>query len=134
MIRILHIVFALGLSAAPLHAATDRETIDRWYAMLMGGNAQGLGDMLADNAVIRLTDTKLALSKTEFLATMDDWRAQIVGAGIRHKVIAENGVTIVMVCYDFADNDILMSEKFRISGGLITENSQTRVADDCSGF
>jgi hypothetical protein len=40
----------------------------------------------------------------------------------------------VLACYDFAENDILIRETFKIDSGLILENSQTRVAEDCSAY
>lgn len=135
MKRTIAAALLLCACAAPLQAASDEETIGLWYAMLVGGNAKGLGDLLADDAVIRLLDSKIDQSKTEFLATMDAWRVQVAGAGIRHKIAAaETGVTTVLTCYDFAEADILQRETFRIDGGLIRENTQTRVADDCSAF
>ena len=64
-------------------------------------------------------------NKTEFLGTMGEWRIAIAGGGIRHKVEkAEGDATTVLACYDFAENDILMRETFRIAGGLIVENTQ----------
>jgi hypothetical protein len=129
---------AIALLIAPAtasRAASDEETIGLWYAMLVGGNAKGLGDMLADDAVIRLLDSGVDQSKADFLATMDDWRAQVAGAGIRHKIVEMAGkVTTVLVCYDFAENDIQQRETFRIEGGAIRENTQARVADSCAGF
>ena len=66
---------------------------------------------------------------------MGEWRIAIAGGGIRHKVEKADGdVTTVLACYDFAENDILIRETFKIDSGLITENSQTRVAEDCSAY
>ena len=69
----------------------------------------------ADEAVIELEDVGIKQNKTEFLGTMGEWRIAIAGGGIRHKVEKTEGdVTTVLACYDFAENDILMRETFKI--------------------
>jgi len=134
-LRLAATVTALALLALPTQAATDEQTINQWYAMLVGANAQGLGNMLADNATIRLLDVNMTQTKAEFLATMDDWRTQVAGAGIRHRIEGRDGDTFTVVaCYDFAENDILMRETFVIKDGLIADNSQARIATDCNNF
>jgi hypothetical protein len=126
---------AACLLASVASAATPDDTITRWYAMLVAANEDGLAKALSDDAVIRLTDIGRMQSKAEFLGTLGEWRIAIAGGGIRHKVEKTEGdVTTVLACYDFAENDILMRESFRISGGLITENTQARVAEDCDAY
>jgi hypothetical protein len=135
VIRAAALVACLLATAAPSFADDADDTITRWYAMLTAANEDGLAKALADDAVIRLTDINVVRSKTEFLGTLGEWRIAIAGGGIRHKVEKTEGeVTTVLACYDFAENDILMRETFTIADGLIKENTQTRVAEDCDAY
>jgi len=128
-------LLALAVSLLPASAASNDEVIDRWYAMLVAANADGLSQLLADNVKIKLDDLGIEQNKAEFLGSMDEWKVAVAGAGIRHKVEGADGpVTTVLACYDFAENDILIRETFRIESGLITENTQTNVAEDCNAF
>ena len=132
--------FAAVLAAAlvaplPGFAASAAETLDRWYAMLNAANADGLAALLSDDARIRLDDLGIEQDKSEFLASMDEWRVAVAGAGIRHRIEREGGVeATVLVCYDFAENDILMRETFRFAGDLIIETTQTQLAQDCKAY
>jgi hypothetical protein len=134
-IRAAAFIACLLATAGSCFAADAEETITRWYAMLTAANEDGLAKALTDDAVIRLTDINVVRSKTEFLGTLGEWRIAIAGGGIRHKVESTEGdVTTVLACYDFAENDILMRETFRIADGLIHENTQARVAEDCDTY
>ena len=134
-IRAAALIACLLATVAPSFASSADDTITRWYAMLTAANEDGLAKALADDAKIRLTDINVVRSKTEFLGTLGEWRIAIAGGGIRHKVEKTEGdVTTVLACYDFAENDILMRETFRIDDGLIHENTQTRVAEDCDAY
>jgi hypothetical protein len=134
-IRAAAFIACLLATAGSCLAADAEETITRWYAMLTAANEDGLAKALADDAVIRLTDINVVRSKTEFLGTLGEWRIAIAGGGIRHKVEKTEGdVTTVVACYDFAENDILMRETFRIADGLIHENTQARIAEDCDTY
>lgn len=132
--------FAAVLAAAlvaplPGFAASAAETLDRWYAMLNAANDDGLAALLSDDARIRLDGLGIEQDKSEFLASMDEWRVAVAGAGIRHRIEREAGVeATVLVCYDFAENDILMRETFRFAGDLIIETTQTQLAQDCKAY
>ena len=130
-------LLAVGLlaSLAPCRADAPDETITRWYAMLMAANEDGLAKLLSDDAKIKLTGIDITQSKAQFLGTMNEWRIAIAGGGIRHKLEKKEGdATTVRACYDFVDNDILMRETFRIVGGLIVENTQTEIGDNCDAY
>ena len=132
--RMLALVAALFSALTPSLAAGN-DTITRWYSMLVAANEDGLASLLADKVVIKLEDIGITQNKSEFLGTMGEWRIAIAGGGIRHKVEKTDGdVTTVVACYDFAENDILIRETFKIDSGLIIENSQTRVAEDCNAY
>ena len=133
--RILVLVAALFSALAPALAADNDDIITRWYSMLVAANEDGLASLLADKVVIKLEDIGITQNKSEFLGTMGEWRIAIAGGGIRHKVEKSEGdMTTVLACYDFAENDILIRETFKIDDGLIAENTQTRVAEDCNAY
>jgi hypothetical protein len=135
LVRIAAVAICLLASVAQSSPATAEDTITRWYAMLVAVNENGLAKALSNDAVIRLSDIGKVQNKAEFLGTLGEWRIAIAGGGIRHKVEkAEGDVTTVLACYDFAENDILMRETFRIADGLITENTQTRVGENCDAY
>jgi hypothetical protein len=135
VLRFAALATALLAMAAPSSAETADETITRWYAMLVAANEEGLAKALSDKAVIKLSDIGVTQNKTEFLGTMGEWRIAIAGGGIRHKVERTDGdTTTVLACYDFAENDILMRETFRIADGLIAENTQARVGENCDAY
>jgi hypothetical protein len=133
--RMLLAVAALLSALTPSLAAGNDDIITRWYSMLVAANEDGLASLLSDKVVIKLEDIGITQNKAEFLGTMGEWRIAIAGGGIRHKVEKTDGdVTTVLACYDFAENDILIRETFKIDDGLIGENTQARVADDCNAF
>jgi hypothetical protein len=116
-------------------ASADEAVIQRWYDALLAVDRAGLSAVLAEDARIRLDDLGIEQTKAEFIASMDEWQGAVAGAQIRHKVEATQGkVTTVVACYDFPENDILMRETFSISDGLITENTQATVAEDCATY
>jgi hypothetical protein len=133
--RILLFVAAFFAMLTPSLAAGNDDIITRWYSMLVAANEDGLASLLSDKVAIKLDDIGITQNKSEFLGTMGEWRIAIAGGGIRHKVEKADGdVTTVLACYDFAENDILIRETFKIDGGLIGENTQSRVADDCNAY
>src|SRR5262249_3547290 len=134
-LRTVLLAVALLASLAPCRAEAPDEPIPRWYAMLTAANEDGLAKLLSDDVRIKLTGIDVTQTKAQFLGTMSEWRIAIAGGGIRHKVEKTEGdTTMVRACYDFADNDILMRETFRIVGGLIVENTQTAIGDDCDAY
>jgi hypothetical protein len=133
--RILVVVAMLSSALTPARAGDNDDIITRWYSMLVAANEDGLASLLADKVVIKLEDIGISQNKSEFLGTMGEWRIAIAGGGIRHKVEKSDGdATTVLACYDFAENDILIRETFKIDDGLIAENTQTRVAEDCNAY
>jgi hypothetical protein len=129
----------LASTAALLLAAggarADNQVIERWYAALLTADRDTLAELLADDARISLDDPDVIQDKQEFLDSMDEWENAVTGASIRHRVEKQDeGVTTVMVCYDFPDNRMLMQETFAVSDGRITASSQAEVADNCDGY
>lgn len=124
----------IGLAVVPTFA-DDGAVIDRWYVALLSADRAGLSELLSDDARINLTDMDVVQSKQEFLASMDEWQVSAKGATIRHRIEkSEGGVSTVIACYDFPNNDLLMQETFAVAGDRITASSQAIVAENCDSF
>ncbi|SJM31716.1 nuclear transport factor 2 family protein [Mesorhizobium delmotii] len=115
--------------------ADDGALIDRWYAALLVADRTELSDLLADDVRIKLDDLGVVQTKQEFIASIDDWKGAVAGAEIRHRIEkTEGGVTTVIACYDFPNNDMLMQETFAIADNRITASSQAAIAENCDGY
>ncbi|MET3662356.1 nuclear transport factor 2 family protein [Aquamicrobium ahrensii] len=113
----------------------DEAVIERWYEALLRADSAALAELLADDARISLDDLDIIQTKDEFLESMGEWENAVAGGAIRHRLEKEeDGVSTVMVCYDFPNNQMLMQETFAISEGRITAGSQAEVADNCDGY
>lgn len=127
-------VAALLFSLTPA-LADDGAVIDRWYSALLVADRTELSDLLADDVRIKLDDLGVVQSKQEFIASIDEWKGAVAGAAIRHRIEKrEAGVTTVIACYDFPNNDMLMQETFAVTGNRITASSQAAIAENCDGF
>jgi hypothetical protein len=127
-------VAALLLSFAPARA-DDGILIDRWYSALLVADRTELSDLLADDVRIKLDDLGVVQSKQQFIDSIDEWKGAVAGATIRHRIEkTEAGVTTVIACYDFPNNDMLMQETFAVTGNRITASSQAAIAENCEGF
>ncbi|MER8435325.1 nuclear transport factor 2 family protein [Mesorhizobium sp. M1312] len=115
--------------------ADDSALIGRWYAALLVADRTELSDLLADDVRIKLDDLGVVQTKQEFIASIDDWKGAVAGAEIRHRIEkTEGGVTTVVACYDFPNNDMLMQETFAIADNRITASSQATIAENCDGY
>ena len=115
--------------------ADDRAIVSRWYSALLVADRTELADLLADDVRIELDDLGIVQSKQEFIASLDEWKGAVAGAAIRHRIEkSEGGVTTVIACYDFPDNDMLMQETFAVANNRITAGSQTAIAENCQGY
>ncbi|MER8448105.1 nuclear transport factor 2 family protein [Mesorhizobium sp. M1066] len=130
------ILTAAALLVAIIAArADDRALISRWYSALLVADRTELSDLLADDVHIKLDDLGIVQSKQEFIASIDEWKGAVAGAAIRHRVEkSEGGVTTVVACYDFPNNDMLMQETFAVTDNRITASSQAAIAENCDGF
>lgn len=130
--RTIATVLALLLTAG---AFAQESIVDRWYEALLKADGPALSQLLADNATIRLDDIGVTQSKSEFIASMDEWQTAVKGANIRHKIEAEMGDTVVVrTCYDFPNNDMTTRETFTTRSGLIVANTQMTIGENCDGF
>jgi hypothetical protein len=115
--------------------ADDRAIISRWYAALLVADRTELSDLLSDDVRITLDDLGIVQSKQEFIASIDEWQGAVGGAEIRHRIEkSEGGVTTVVACYDFPNNDMLMHETFAVTDDRITASSQAAIAENCDGY
>jgi len=115
--------------------ADDGAIISRWYSALLVADRTELADLLADDVRIRLEDLGVVQGKQEFIASLDEWKGAVAGAAIRHRIEkSEGGVTTVIACYDFPDNDMLMQETFAVAGNRITASSQAAIAENCEAY
>ncbi|MET3793733.1 DUF4440 domain-containing protein [Aquamicrobium terrae] len=118
-----------------ISARADEAVIDRWYDALLKADRAVLAELLTDDARISLDDLDIVQTKAEFLESMDEWENAVAGGTIRHRLEKEeDGVSTVMVCYDFPNNRMLMQETFAVSDGRITASSQAEVADNCDAY
>lgn len=137
VVNIRSIVFtAAALLIAIIAArADDRALISRWYSALLVADRTELSDLLSDDVRIKLDDLGIVQSKQEFIASIDEWKGAVAGAAIRHRIEkSEGGVTTVVACYDFPNNDMLMQETFAVTDNRITASSQAAIAENCDGF
>ncbi|TPK61009.1 nuclear transport factor 2 family protein [Mesorhizobium sp. B2-4-19] len=115
--------------------ADDGAIISRWYSALLVADRTELADLLADDVRIKLDDLGIVQSKQEFIAAIGEWKGAVVGAEIRHRIEkSEGGITTVIACYDFPDNDMLMQETFAVAGNRITASSQAAIAENCEAY
>ncbi|TIX06001.1 MAG: nuclear transport factor 2 family protein, partial [Mesorhizobium sp.] len=115
--------------------ADDGALIDRWYSALLVADRTELSDLLADDVRIKLDDLGVVQTKQEFIASIDDWQGAVAGAAIRHRIEkSEAGVTTVIACYDFPNNDMLMHETFSVAGNRITASTQAAIAESCEAY
>lgn len=129
------LVAAATLLVAAHASARESDVVDRWYEALLQANRAVLADLLADDAAIRLEDVGVAQTKAEFIASMDEWEAAVVGAAIRHRVESRDGdITTVLACYDFPSNDTLMRETFTIRAERVVATAQVSLGENCDGI
>jgi hypothetical protein len=134
-IRSIVLTAAMLLTVVIAARADDRAIIGRWYSALLVADRTELSDLLADDVRIKLEDLGVVQNKEEFIASIDDWKGAVAGAAIRHRIEkSEAGVTTVVACYDFPNNDMLMQETFAVTDNRITASSQAAIAENCDGF
>ncbi len=128
-------VAAALLSSLVCARADDGAIIDRWYSALLVADRTELTDLLADDVRMKLDDVGVVQNKQEFIDSIDEWQGAVAGAAIRHRIEkSEAGVTTVIACYDFPNNDMLMHETFAIADDRITASTQKALAESCAAY
>ena len=135
-IKRLSFAASLSLILTPAHniafAGGHSVPINQWYEALESANAEKLKPLLAEGAEIVLQDLDITQTRDEFLNSMDEWKDAIEGGALRHKILSDNDNRFVVeVCYDFAENDILMKETFSMADGKIAKQVQSQLGDSC---
>ena len=126
---------ALLVCLAYAPAIAQQPVVEEWYAALAAADRSKLESLLADSAKIRLADLGVEQTKAEFVDSLDEWEAAVKGATIRHRIeSSDSAVTTVIACYDFPANDVLLREMFRVEAGLIVENNQDAIAENCETY
>jgi hypothetical protein len=124
-----------ALSTASLAAEDAEAIVEKWYLALEAVDRAAFENIIADNAVITLTDLETDQTKREFIESLDEWQDAIQGASIRHKIETATADTAsVLVCYTFPDNETLGRETFRVENGKIRESVQTTIGDSCAEY
>ena len=107
----------LGADAVACRRAAD-EIITRWYSMLVAANEDGLATLLSDEAVIKLAGRRHHAEQDpvpRHARASGASRSPAAASGTRSRRPRATSPT-VLACYDFAENDILMRETFKIDG------------------
>jgi Domain of unknown function (DUF4440) len=123
------------ISNASFSAENAEALVEKWYAALEKADGAAFETLIADDAVITLSDLETDQNKREFIESMDEWQDAMQGASIRHKI--ENSTTdtaSVLVCYAFPGNETLGRETFRVEGGKVRESVQTTIGDSCAEY
>jgi hypothetical protein len=138
------LIACLALCGSPTYADNMATAlIDRWYNALGTANSAEFADLLADGANITLDDLEVIQSKSDFIASLDEWEDANKGTTIRHSIdtiiehtlkSGEGTMVSVVVCYKFPSNEMLTQEDFAVEGDKIISSEQKTIADSCATF
>ena len=118
------------------HSATNiietPQEVERWFVALGGVDRREFKKLIADNALINLKDLGVTQTKTEFIASLDEWAAATKEASVvyRYQTISDDNA-VVQVCYRFKYNETLSVEKFTFSNEKITSSVQEKMGNNC---
>lgn len=131
-------VMMLGL-AAPAGAQSGAHTVlDAWYAALFATDRAKLDTLLAADAEIVLEDIGITQTKPEFIGSLEEWADAIEGADLSWRLDADEpasaSVATALVCYRFANNEVMTRERFVFSDGQVRTSTQIPAGDACEGF
>ena len=129
---------AFALASGTALAETPGETVAAFYDALREADADRLGTVLAEDAVIRLADLGFDMTREEFLESMETWSEVTTGMTMRVRPdpdAADTDETVVrIVCYEFPSNASMTRETSTVVDGRITANMQDEIAEACEGF
>ena len=128
-------VAALLLSFVPARA-DDGAIIDRWYSALLVADRTELSEPACRRCPDKARRSRRRAERSRNSSPRStNGKGAVAGAAIRHRIEkTEAGVTTVIACYDFPNNDMLMQETFAVAGNRITASSQAAIAENCDGF
>jgi hypothetical protein len=123
------------LSSAASAGETAETVVEKWYAALASADRAAFEKIIADDAVITLTDLETDQNKQDFMVSLDEWEDALKGASIRHRIESATAESAsVLVCYKFPNNEALGRETFRVKDGKVAESIQTTIGDSCAEF
>jgi hypothetical protein len=109
--------------------------LSRWYDALAVVEREEIAALLAPEATIELKDIGVTQTRTEYLASLDEWSDAIEGGSIQHRIKSDSPDTVtVSVCYSFTSNKMMTTEDFVFAGKQIVSSVQETVATNCDGF
>jgi len=137
----LAMALAGGVSVAKADQVDAVAAINGWYASLLPGQdaeamAARAGALIADGAVIDLRDLGITQTREDYLESLDIWADAVAGGNVAHRIEPGFGETSVsaIVCFRFADNEVLNRETFSLEEGMIVGALFQQIADDCTNF
>lgn len=138
LFRTAFILAALLAAPGVARAQTQNSLLERWYTALFDINRAAIADLLADAAVIELTDLGVTQTKPEFIEALDEWEEITATANLAWQMDpdanANETEATALVCYQFVDNELLMREAFSFENGKIIRSLQTTVGESCEEF
>lgn len=107
-------------------------TVQNWYDGLRTANAATFDEILTDNAMIELSDLGISQNKSEFIASLDQWKQVNKSAKISTKLASNaNAFIEVNVCYKFTSNEVYNRETFEVIDGKISKSIQEQISKNC---
>ena len=112
--------------------------VAEFYEAVRTADADKLGNVLADDAVIRLGDLGFDMTGEEFIESMAEWETVAKDMTMRVKPdpdATDTDETVIrLVCYEFPSNTSMTRETTTVVDGKITANMQDEIAESCEGF
>jgi hypothetical protein len=136
MARLIFMIAVILLTMCPAIADdAHNAVIESWYSALGTADRAVFDRILADDATVILEDIDTIQTKSEFLASLDEWKNAVRSARVRHRIGAVEGdTTTVFVCYQFPANTTYTREIFSFHSGRIIESAQSSLGEACEGF
>ncbi|MBL1405265.1 MAG: hypothetical protein COC17_01760 [Hyphomicrobiales bacterium] len=108
------------------------DTVQSWFDGLRTANAATFEEILTHNALIELGDLGISQTKSEFIASLDEWKHVHKGTVINTKLASsENALIEVNVCYKFPSNEVYNRETFELIDGKISKSIQEKISNTC---
>ena len=112
--------------------------LDSWYTALFAADKAKLDALLTPDAEIVLEDIGITQTKAEFLGSLEEWADAIDGADLSWRLDAGAPASAesatALVCYRFADNEVMTRERFTFAAGQVRTSVQVPAGDTCEGF
>lgn len=131
-------VMLLGCVVPASAQSGAHPVLDAWYAALFAADKARLDALLTPDANIVLEDIGITQTKAEFLGSLEEWADAIDGADLSWRLDvgdqAGASTATALVCYRFADNEVMTREHFIFAGGQVRTSTQVPAGNSCEGF